>query len=55
MADERRPEEIVRTSSRLWSEEVAIADAEQPLPIRPVIYEFAGGRRLFKERENPYE
>lgn len=48
------PEQRVTTSDRLWSEEVAIADAEYPLPMVPVVYEFAGGRRLFKERD-PFE
>lgn len=45
------PDQTVRTSTRLWSEEVAIADADCPLPDRPVVYEFAGGRRKFIERE----
>lgn len=49
------PRTIVRTSVRLWSEEVANADAQAPLPEQPVVYEFAGGKRLFKDRENPYE
>lgn len=48
-------DQTVRTSTRLFSEEVAIAEADQPVPREPVVYEFAGGRRLFKQRENPYE
>jgi hypothetical protein len=47
-------ETVVRSSDRLWSEEVAIADAEHPLPLNPVVYEFAGGRRLFIDKDNPY-
>lgn len=39
----------VQTSTRLWSEEVAIAEAGAPVPTQPVVYEFAGGRRQFKE------
>jgi hypothetical protein len=45
------PDDQVTTSTRLWSEEVAIADAEHPLPIKPVVYEFNGGKRTFVESE----
>lgn len=55
MPDQQDPRTIVRSSQKLWSEEVAIADACEPVPAQPVVYEFAGGRRLFKDRINPYE
>lgn len=45
------PDTTVTTSTRLFSEEVAIAEAEHPLPLYPVVYEFNGGRREFKESE----
>lgn len=54
MPQPTNPEERVSTSTRLMSEEVAIADAEYPLPLVPVVYEFNGGRRLFKEPD-PFE
>lgn len=56
----------VRTSTRTWTEEVAIAEADdamdtpsggvQVLESRqpPVIYEFSSGRR-YRARRNPYE
>lgn len=51
--------EQVRTSTRLWSQEVAIAEARDamdtagvPFPLqdrREVAYEFANGRRIFRD------
>lgn len=49
------PDTTVTTSTRLWSEEVAIAEADHPVPEQAVVYEFAGGKRLFKDKVNPYE
>jgi hypothetical protein len=51
MADTQK----VSTSTRQFSEEVAIAEASSPLPRLPVVYEFAGGKRLFTDHESPYE
>jgi hypothetical protein len=43
-------EPLVQTSIRLFSEEVALADAGDPEAQRnPVVYEFAGGRRLYRD------
>jgi len=59
----------VSTSTRLWSEEVARADAIDTMDYagpgmagvmalvdkqRPVNYEFAGGKRLFRQPKDPY-
>lgn len=43
----------VTTQTRLWSEEVALAEADNPLPPQIVIYEFASGRQ-FVAQDNPY-
>lgn len=40
-------EPVVTTSERLWSEEVAIANAENPLPPKDVQYEFNNGRKFY--------
>lgn len=37
---------IQPSSQRLWSEEVAIADARDPLPPKDVAYEFSNGRKF---------
>lgn len=40
------PEPVVTTSERLFSEEVAIANAQDPLPPRDVMYSFNNGRQF---------
>lgn len=47
------PRTIVRTSERLWSEEVARAEAQAPLPPHDPAYEFSN-RRQFVERSPFY-
>jgi hypothetical protein len=43
-----------RTSERLWSEEVRLAEAaEEPKPVRDTAYQFSNGRK-FVEASNPY-
>ena len=44
----------VTVTERPWSEEVALADSCAPVPREPWVYEFAGGKRRFIEREDPY-
>lgn len=36
----------VKTSERLFSEEVALAEAEAPLPVKDIAYEFNNGRKF---------
>jgi hypothetical protein len=43
----------VRVTQRLWSEEVALAEATEPVKPKDTTYEFSNGRR-FTERQ-PYE
>lgn len=41
------PDLIPTFSERLWSEEVALAEANSPpAPANPLVYEFSGGRRF---------
>jgi hypothetical protein len=40
---------IVRTSERLWSEEVGIAEATDPKPPYEPAYEFSNGRRFIEK------
>lgn len=40
---------IVRTSQRLWSEEVARANAQAPLPPFDPSYEFTNGRKFIEK------
>jgi len=48
------PPPAPRTSDRLWSEEVRLAEAaEAPPPLRDTAYQFTNGRR-FVEAPNPY-
>lgn len=48
------PRTVVRTSQQLWSEQVALAEANEPIKPRDTAYEFSNGRR-FEEKTNPYE
>ena len=62
-------EPIVRTGTRLWSQEVAAARATEELDYampgqegviaiarnKEIAYEFGGGRRKFYGKRNPYE
>lgn len=48
------PKTRVRTSQRLFSEEVGIADAEDVARPKDTAYQFSNGRR-FEELTNPYE
>ena len=50
MPDDQR----VTVSTQLWSDEVAIANAGQPLPEKDTAYQFSNGRR-FDEGQGPYE
>lgn len=43
----------VTTSERLWSEEVGLANANDPLPTKDVGYEFSNGRKFF-DGNGPY-
>lgn len=43
-----------RTSERLWSEEVGMADAIDPLPLKEDGYEWSNGRK-FKDGNGPYD
>lgn len=45
----------VEFSTHLFSEEVALADANDPEAFRrPVVYEFAGGKIKFRDGDGPY-
>lgn len=43
------PRTIVRTSERLWSEEVGRANANDPKPPFEPTYEFSNGRRFVEK------
>ena len=43
------PRTVVKTSERLWSEEVAIADAEAPKPAYDTVYEFSNRRKFIEK------
>lgn len=47
-------EPVVTTSQRLWSEEVAIANAKDPLPVMDERYVFSNGR-TFYTLPDPYD
>lgn len=47
------PRTVVRTSERLWSEEVGRAEADSPKPPYDTAYEFSN-RRQFVERSPFY-
>lgn len=53
MPDQQDPRTIVRTKTRLFSEEVGIANAEEVVPARDPSYEFSNGR-TFDKPKNPY-
>jgi hypothetical protein len=53
MATAPDPQTVVKVTERLWSEEVAAAEATQLQP-RDTAYQFSNGRR-FEEKPNPYE
>lgn len=42
-----------RSSERLWSEEVGMAEADNPLPQKETAYEWSNGRK-FKDGDGPY-
>lgn len=46
------PRTVVKTSERLWSEEVALAEAGDLVPAYPVAYRMSNGR-VFVEKK-PY-
>jgi len=48
------PGQRVRTSTRLWSAEVAIADAGSGLPAKDIGYEWSNGRK-FIDNPNKYQ
>lgn len=48
MPDPQLPaDQRVSTSERLWSEEVGLVQAEEPLQPRDIAYEFSNGRKFF--------
>jgi hypothetical protein len=53
MPDQQDPRTIVRTSTRLWSEEVGIADADTVIRPSDPGYEFSNGRQ-FATPKDPY-
>lgn len=48
-------EQTVRTTERLWSEEVGIAEADDPKPARDTAYVFSNGRKFVESDAGPYE
>lgn len=44
-----KPYEVVKTSTRLWSTEVGIAEAESVVMPHPVAYEFSNGRQFIEK------
>ena len=44
-----QPHEVVKTSERLWSVEVGIAEAETVVRQHPVAYEFSNGRKFIEK------
>lgn len=48
------PRTVVKTTQRLWSDEVALAEAAGVIKPKDVAYEFSNGRR-FEGETNPYE
>lgn len=53
MPDQQDPRTIVRTTTRLFSEEVGIANAEEIINPNEPGYEFNSGR-TFNTPKNPY-
>jgi hypothetical protein len=47
-------EEIPQFSTMLWSEQVAIAEANAPLPDRDPTYEFSNDRKFREKDGGPY-
>lgn len=47
------PKTVVRSSTRLWSQEVGAAEAQAPLPPKDPGYEWSNGRK-FSEGNGPY-
>lgn len=47
-------EPVVTTSERLWSEEVALAEADDPAPVREVAYRMNNGRVFYQPEVNPF-
>lgn len=48
------PLEKPQFSKVLWSEEVAAAEADHPLPPQDPTYEFSNGRRFHEKPKGPY-
>lgn len=48
------PRTVVKTTQRLWSDEVALTEAAGPIKPKDTAYEFSNDRR-FDETPNPYE
>jgi len=44
-----KPHEIVRTSERLWSAEVGIAEADSVVQPYPTAYRFSSGREYIEK------
>lgn len=44
-----KPHEVVKTSERLWSVEVGIAEADAVVPVYPTAYEFSNGRKFVEK------
>lgn len=44
-----KPHEVVKTSERLWSVEVGIAEADSVVRQHPVAYEFSNGRQFVEK------
>lgn len=47
------PRTVVVTTDRLWSEEVALADAKDPIAPKDIAYEFSNGVK-FEAPTDPY-
>jgi hypothetical protein len=69
MPQPSNPSQVVRSSSMLWSDQVSIVEAQEALDyagsgsnglallaetVQPVVYEFYGGRRIFRDKVDPY-
>ena len=46
------PRSVVKTSERLWSEEVGAAEANEVIPLYPVAYRMSNGRQFIEKK--PY-
>jgi hypothetical protein len=53
MPNTQDPRTVVKTTDRLWSEEVALAEADNPLPAKDIAYQFSDGVK-FEQPADPY-